>query len=164
MKVPKINLDPSKRPKEVLTVFQGPVADRDPRKTVQQNGHTTTNTNIAQNGQNGGQNGTVSYTYFVTFFDYHSCKLFVFVCIYVKRLSVFAYVRRLMVFTTNLTLDQDVLSKLTLLSRQQPPSSLLKCHRRPRLLSPPQSRKSYPVRTLPYPVEFLITIKTITSL
>ena len=57
MKVPKINLDPSKRPKEVLTVFQGPVADRDPRKTVQQNGHSTTNTNIAQNG---GQNGTVS--------------------------------------------------------------------------------------------------------
>ena len=59
VKVPKINLDPSKRPKEVLTVFQGPVADRDPRKTVQQNGHSTT-TNIAQNGQNG-QNGTVSF-------------------------------------------------------------------------------------------------------
>ena len=67
VKVPKINLDPSKRPKEVLTVFQGPVADRDPRKTVQQNGHSTTNTNIAQNGQNGGQNGTVSSVFLCVF-------------------------------------------------------------------------------------------------
>ena len=74
MKVPKINLDPSKRPKEVLTVFQGPVADRDPRKTVQQNGHsTTTNTNIAQNGQN----GTVSVLFLYVFCH---VNLYVFVC------------------------------------------------------------------------------------
>ena len=30
--VPQINLDPKKRPKEELTVFQGPLAERDPNK------------------------------------------------------------------------------------------------------------------------------------
>ena len=40
-----MNLDPAKRPKEILTVFQGPLSERDPKSTAKnaqssQNGNT----------------------------------------------------------------------------------------------------------------------------
>lgn len=40
--VPKINLDPSKRPQSVLTVFGGALSERDANKVSSENGHTGT--------------------------------------------------------------------------------------------------------------------------
>ena len=47
--VTKMSLDPSKRPKENLTIFQGPLTERDPKR-VTQNGQANA---PAQNSQNG---------------------------------------------------------------------------------------------------------------
>merc|ERR1712051_805697 len=56
--VPKINLDPSKRPQSVLTVFGGALSERDANKVSSENGHTGTAistspaTQQAKNGSN----------------------------------------------------------------------------------------------------------------
>ena len=54
-KVPGINLDPKKRPKENLTVFQGPLTERDAEYVSSDtgNGHVS-------NGSNGNTNNNVS--------------------------------------------------------------------------------------------------------
>ena len=44
-----MSLDPTKRPKENLTIFQGPLTERDPKR-VTQNGQANA---PAQNSQNG---------------------------------------------------------------------------------------------------------------
>ena len=55
-KVPRINLDPKKRPKEKLTVFQGPLADRDPEWTSAAS--ATVSVSIEAEKENGHQNGS----------------------------------------------------------------------------------------------------------
>ena len=54
-KVPTISLDPKKRPKEKLTVFQGPLADRDPEwtSTLSSAASEAEKENGHQNGSNG---------------------------------------------------------------------------------------------------------------
>ncbi len=60
--VPKINLDPKKRPKEKLVVYQGPLSERNPNfKTESTNGH------VAKNGtppSSSAQNGVSQYKAF----------------------------------------------------------------------------------------------------
>ena len=57
--VTKMSLDPLKRPKENLTIFQGPLTERDPKR-VSQNGQANA---PAQNSQN----GTAVSIYFLNF-------------------------------------------------------------------------------------------------
>ena len=50
--VPKINLDPSKRPQSVLTVFGGALSERDANKVSSEKAHTGTAQQQAKNGSN----------------------------------------------------------------------------------------------------------------
>ena len=62
-KVPRINLDPKKRPKEKLTVFQGPLADRDPEWTSAASPKVSVSIEAEkENGHQNGSNGTNATT------------------------------------------------------------------------------------------------------